>query len=507
MPKQDTPVVSTVEELDALLEEGIRLHGPEDTSRSLEPLFLNASPIYSSLRRLKQLYAVHPSTDERFTLGRIYCATAVTADPLVHMRSFQKAFADMAASSKTLQFASGGVKRFLDLGCSPGGFSNWLLGNNKDSRGVGITLSDEDAKWGMVVEGTQLVKPRYDLRFADIVSLVKDSIAKGEDPIVSDAEQRGGAFDLVIAGAFPTGTVVSVNFRIKLAFSQLLMLLCNIRRGGDAIIVTNTKSKRWIVEIMALLRRCFREIKTGKGGKLHKDRSSCYLICADFCAADDAVAEYILVLKSALDKLEHSNDPKEVQEEPEGNIWPRLLLLSGQAETNEEFFEAEHRFVLDLFEPVWRQQHNAIYNTFTKMLLKGASEKPPPFARIGSVRAYIEPGSVLTSGYAPGVSTGGGQGHTVAPAWRRFAEPPSPTSSSNPSDSDPTSPRETSASVVAAAPVAKYVAPGRRASVSVPPFKALPNWRGRSESSSVPLLTRPRGATVADASLSWRAKS
>lgn len=372
-------VAKSVEELDKLLSEGHRPQGSEGATKSLESRFLEASPVHSRLRHLKQLYGAHPSIEERFNYRKYLHST--NADTLANMRSYHRVLAQMAASLKTPQFAQGGLKRFLDLGCSPGGFSNWLLENNKDARGIGITLPDEEARWAMVVEGTELEGQRYELRFADLISLVNASIAKGENPTTSANTDSGLSlesklipFDLVIAGAFPTLAEgrVSTRYRIQLALSQLLILFCSLRRGGDAIIVTNTKTKGWIVEITALLRRCFSAIAAGKGSYLHAERSSCYLVCTDFCATDDQIADSIQILKNALARVGGVEDKQPVldregcEEIDEGEKWRELLQFSNW--TVEELFEAEHRFLLDLFEPVWQKQHDAIYNSFVRML-------------------------------------------------------------------------------------------------------------------------------------------
>jgi 23S rRNA U2552 (ribose-2'-O)-methylase RlmE/FtsJ len=66
--------------------------------------------------------------------------------------------------------SKGDISRYLDLGCSPGGFSTWVMSKNPESKGLGITLPVEMAGLPMVSfpEGNYTVKYRDVTRLEDV---------------------------------------------------------------------------------------------------------------------------------------------------------------------------------------------------------------------------------------------------------------------------------------------------------------------------------------------------
>jgi hypothetical protein len=372
------PVVNSLKELEDQLSQGFTLTHNNSAGSFLEIRFLEVSPIHSRLHRLKELYGAHPATDQQFQRQG---SRSVPQNPIGHRDSYQKAFGEMNAVHGMFRHKS--LRHFLDIGCSPGGFSGWMLSENADVRGVGITLPDEDAPWNMVVSGTELEGSRYELRFDNIISLTMASVQYDENPVVRCAEDGADRFDVVIAGAFLTGyhrlgpykpSWRQFKTRVQLVFSQVLVLICNIRAGGNAILVINTKTIRYIVEVIALLRCCFKTITSAKGSRLHSKRSSCYLVCGKFCATNQQVLEHSARLRAALRtmaeiELEEDEEaeggepmlqPRQERWQPVPHLFPDL--------TDEGLFEKEHRFTLDIFEPVWQKQYQAIYADFTKIL-------------------------------------------------------------------------------------------------------------------------------------------
>lgn len=213
-------------------------------------------------------------------------------------------------------------------------------------------------------------------------------------------------YDLVIAGAFPTlqGRVTLLR-RSQLALSQLYIALTNTRPGGSCVMVCNTKTFSWIIELIGVLRRVFKSVAAMKGKTLHSRRSSCYLVCQGFEEISDEerenegwgegvdVEEYKQRVRDVLgwvkDRLveveassessaasgegksprsaeagEDSDDGDE--EEPGGSelagnrriIVPMTLLLE-YADAN-ALYEGEHQAFLQLFEPIWEAQYQAM---------------------------------------------------------------------------------------------------------------------------------------------------
>lgn len=200
--------VSSVEQLDDVLQSDRSFDSTYGGFGTLEQRIIQESPTLQRLLILKCIYGRHPATEAMF---RTYRASGAHVPPFTFLEGYHKAFGALNASAGGI-FGGGRVKRFLDLGCSPGGFSEWLLGKNDSATGIGITLSDEEASWSMHIGGTHLDGPRYTLKFEDIVKLVLDSITQGALPYISESSQADigsqevprERFDLVIAGAFPT---------------------------------------------------------------------------------------------------------------------------------------------------------------------------------------------------------------------------------------------------------------------------------------------------------------
>lgn len=183
--------------------------------------------------------------------------------------------------------------------------------------------------------------------------------------------------------------------RAQLILGQILMVLTNIADGGHAVVVINTKAVRWIIETVALLRRCFETVVAAKGAKLHRQRSSCYLLCTGFCASAEEREATIKQLRDAMLSLEsmilnsgrarwarqragiegdggedcceaaegEDADGEETSEYSDPKTTFRLLNIN-----DDELFDSEHRFFLDTLEPIWQLQDKAIYDTFTKNL-------------------------------------------------------------------------------------------------------------------------------------------
>ncbi|GJE92493.1 FtsJ-like methyltransferase [Phanerochaete sordida] len=360
-------VVESVQQLDALLADDPRKHVVPP--RGLEERFFDTSRQLSRLRVITHFYGAHPASQQKYVPQR---KGRNPTRGLGHLKTFEQVFADISRThSGGKLFGFGKVKRFLDLGCSPGGFSNWILGNNPRADGVGITLPDERAQWSMVVAGTHLEKSRYETRFADIVSLAMDAAESDERPVIpikQDSSSTEPAYDLVIAGAFPSmNENIHLTTRIQLAYGQLLILINNLKPGGNAVVVVTTRAHRWVIEEMALLRQCFAKVSTGKGRYVHQERSSCYLVCTDFRATQEQIAELNQKIRETLRHV--SKTQAELDAGEDGRGWDKLLtLVDISGKTEDELFEDERQFVLDFFEPMWQKQFETKYNNFVKLL-------------------------------------------------------------------------------------------------------------------------------------------
>ncbi|KAF8532295.1 hypothetical protein JB92DRAFT_3104091 [Gautieria morchelliformis] len=59
--------------------------------------------------------------------------------------------------------------RFLDLGCCPGGFSDYILRQNPEARGIGMSLGQESGGHGLAIPFPQ--RARFEIHWADLTYL------------------------------------------------------------------------------------------------------------------------------------------------------------------------------------------------------------------------------------------------------------------------------------------------------------------------------------------------
>ncbi|KAI0700283.1 hypothetical protein BC835DRAFT_1412088 [Cytidiella melzeri] len=372
----------TIEELDRLLECGAmsRL-----CTTTFEQSFIQESPILAQLLYIKRLYSKHPMTEERFSSMK----STKPPDSDVHLKKYMDAFKSLNQQMGS-PFGPSLVDSFLDLGCSPGGFSNWLVSNNPRATGLGVTLPNSEASWPMKQKGTPLDSSRYELRFANIVDLAMDS-----DSWVLRPE----GFELVLACAFPSFQRVSLLQRVQLVMSEILLMLVNIKDNGNAVVLVNSKTFPWVAVVVTLLRRCFTLVRAGKGHALHKERSSCYLVCTGFCASRDTREEFIAQVNDSLDTIRDvlqkrqaskrfspetgtqvGTDDADAKEDvddyyyPDGTTTSRhLLRLFGRSD--EVLPDEELKYFLALFEPVWKSQYDSIHFSYCKGIQELARRK------------------------------------------------------------------------------------------------------------------------------------
>ncbi|KAI0075598.1 hypothetical protein K474DRAFT_1664032 [Panus rudis PR-1116 ss-1] len=374
-----------------------------------ERRFLLQSELHGHLLRLKYLYGHNPVVDQSYHSRREKQLDRNRGRPNAHYRiGFENIIAVISSSNDSF-LQNGCVNNFLDLGCAPGGFSNWLLGENPSSNGYGITLPDDAApgRLKFTAKGTALEDTsRYTIRFDDLTTIVKQFLDDGEPPVIpptaghGDENSTSPSYDLVIAGAFPTlEGHLPWWYRTRLALSQIYIALFNLQAGGSCIVVVNTKPFRWIVEVIGILRSSFETVKAAKG-PLHKERSSCYLVCRNYHATEEQKSRYITYFSAALTQLQsiaersaastilHEGNAEEdvvdgldIPETWEGRREPGVELPSLSGRSDDEIFEEEGEFVLDLFQPQWKDQYDEIYKRFKGVLDLATREQttsPPP---------------------------------------------------------------------------------------------------------------------------------
>lgn len=356
----------SIAEVDEIIHRG---PAPIQILSSFEQRFAQISVAHRQSLHIKKLYGSHPTVERRFDDTRENHRAGASSPNPKYRKGYEGVLSEISQGLGNV-LGDGRVRCFLDLGFSPGGFSNWLLTNNPQSSGVGITLPESEAGYVYQPYEQLTQQSRFTPVFADIVTVTQQSLNNGVNPVDSVLSGNGNGrarFDLIIAGAIPT---LQGRMRwyqhVQLALSQLYIVLLNLQNNGNAIFVIKTKAFKWQVEMLSILRKCFASVETVKE-PMHKTRSSCYVVCKGFKRSNGSesnVAQYVQTLCTVLWTLgEIAAARAEVN--PETAMPP----LSGYNDDN--LFNEEYQFVLRLFEPRWQDQYNAIREEFRKVLEPG----------------------------------------------------------------------------------------------------------------------------------------
>ncbi|KZT02825.1 uncharacterized protein LAESUDRAFT_661073 [Laetiporus sulphureus 93-53] len=392
MQQVDVSSIISIEDVDSFID---RNSGDSWTTTQFklnpfETRFWGESVAHRRLLLLKSLYRAHPAVDKQFKERRTLHMLQATSQPSpVHLYAFEKLFSQINRELGGC-FGGGQVKRFLDLGCSPGGFSTWLLKSNGYAgvQGVGVTLPDDEARFPLQIDPMlSATALSYRVLFGDVMKLSMEAIMEGTDPIVPLGETASGAlidaaqYDLIIGNAFPTlRGPTRWWLRVQLVLSQILIMITNVAQGGSCIVTVNTKPFLWVVDAIGLLQKMFDTITPFKG-TLHASRTVGYLICRGFRATPEEVDYYAGRVRVVLRQLDAVADESRAHEEkspvedssdddgeqlPQSFLPEALPLLTGESAA--EIFDAQHRLVLDLFEPMWKAQFDAIHRDFERLL-------------------------------------------------------------------------------------------------------------------------------------------
>ncbi|KAF9557365.1 hypothetical protein CPC08DRAFT_725113 [Agrocybe pediades] len=126
---------------------------------------------------------------------------------------------------------------FLDLGCSPGGFSSYILGKNRRSIGCGISLPVAEGGHEFCLEDR--LRSRYTLFSANITYYALAPAAMNDArffPLPAEVGSR--EFDLVLLDGHQLRTQVGRLpwDRDRLLVSQIIIALQSVKAGGTIII-------------------------------------------------------------------------------------------------------------------------------------------------------------------------------------------------------------------------------------------------------------------------------
>lgn len=187
-PVAAAPHFTTIAEVDAAVEanaalERIQLEGIPDyigpRLTAFETPFFERSLELRRLTFLKYFYGRSQEVTRVHAQERARNRAAAwdsARSPRKYLDSFRKAFRDINDASGDAFGHK--VRRFLDLGCAPGGFATWLLkNNNRKARGTGITLSSEAR--GLRLQLEPSLRGRFQVYYEDVCRVAMGRVALG----------------------------------------------------------------------------------------------------------------------------------------------------------------------------------------------------------------------------------------------------------------------------------------------------------------------------------------
>lgn len=131
-----------------------------------QPL-LARSPSLQRFLAMRHLHRQSEDVAQEYQAHDQYNRAAFRADACSpqHFNSFKFVFSQIDARSGGA-FHGGKVRRFLDAGCAPGAFAEYVLRENEDAVGTGLTLSPGAGGLRMQLDSSLL--RRFDVQYGDV---------------------------------------------------------------------------------------------------------------------------------------------------------------------------------------------------------------------------------------------------------------------------------------------------------------------------------------------------
>ncbi|KDN45699.1 hypothetical protein RSAG8_04783, partial [Rhizoctonia solani AG-8 WAC10335] len=171
--------------------------------------------------------------------------------------------------------------RFLDLGCAPGGFAQYLLRKNKRAHGIGISLPSEQGGNGLGVTYPDYLA-RYKLHWLDLTTFdLAPDIPKPVSHNCPPFPFEAGSRDLVVCDAQwvlnPDNLKRPWNWT-RLIISQLLIALRAVSPGGNIFIRLSSVERTLTGRILLALCRISNLVRTVKSTRFQAIRSYFYVL-------------------------------------------------------------------------------------------------------------------------------------------------------------------------------------------------------------------------------------
>ncbi|QRW23417.1 FtsJ-like methyltransferase [Rhizoctonia solani] len=228
-------------------------------------------------------FSWHSETLSRALVARSDCDTLTDLIVLRDQGSGSENIDNYFSKERQKAHDANNVESFLDLGCAPGGFAQYLLRNNKRAYGIGISLPDEQggSRFGVTYPD---YLARYELHWADLTMFdLAPSIPK---PVNSLHDYPPLPFklcsrDLVVCDAQWVLNPDNLNRPwnwTRLIVSQLLIALHAVSPHGNIFIRLSCVERTLTGRILLALCRISDLVRTVKSDRFQSMRSYFYVL-------------------------------------------------------------------------------------------------------------------------------------------------------------------------------------------------------------------------------------
>ncbi|CAE6458067.1 unnamed protein product [Rhizoctonia solani] len=251
---------------------------------------------------------------------------------------------------------------FLDLGCAPGGFAQYILRKNRRARGIGISLPTEQGGKGFSVTYSDYLA-RYEVHWADLTAFdLAPSIPKPVPHSCPPLPFEPGSLDLVVCDAQwvlnPDNLKRPWNWT-RLIISQLLIALHAVSPGGNIFIRLTCVERTLTGRILLALCRISDLVRTTKSTGFRTIRSGFYALAQRVNTQSDEYTKLV----SALERLWYT-----MTFEGESGYGRDITAQDEELITTDEEMLSEKGLsaIIQLGTPIWQMQYDALCHFLAK---------------------------------------------------------------------------------------------------------------------------------------------
>ncbi|KAF9539891.1 hypothetical protein CPC08DRAFT_770899 [Agrocybe pediades] len=253
---------------------------------------------------------------------------------------------------------------FLDLGCSSGGFSSYILSKNWRSTGCGVSLPIEEGGHEFLMSNPS-ERYRYTL-FSGNITKYALAPAALNDPRFSplpDAIDYPNKFNIVLLDAYQlrTQTERLRSERDRLLISQLIIALKSVQPGGTIIMKLAIPHRILPAKIVYMFKMISGEVQRWKPRTMHENRGKFYLVARDVGGSEETglnQATFLRALRRVWTELTFGSK----------NGYGRILKTKDLdfVVTNRELAGDHIKWLVEFGNPLWEVQEACLREHFEK---------------------------------------------------------------------------------------------------------------------------------------------